>query len=89
MDLENDGQERAAYDEWKKLLGDRSQPLNSAMSNSPWAKKRSELNRYGRLLLNARLTEHDTWDDQAVDERGRWLAHRLAAIWPGPEQANW
>jgi hypothetical protein len=23
IDLEDDGQERAAYDEWKKLLGDR------------------------------------------------------------------
>jgi hypothetical protein len=66
-----------------------TQPLNAALSNSPWLRKRTELNRHSRLLLNARLAERDTWDEQAVDEHGYWLAHQLATIWPGPGQANW
>jgi hypothetical protein len=64
-------------------------PLNSAMSSSPWLKKRTELNKHSKLLLNARLSEHNTWGEQAVDERGQWLAQRIARIWPGPELTNW
>ncbi len=63
--------------------------LNSAMSNAPWAKKRTELNRHSRLLLNARLAELETWDTEAIDERGQWLADKLTAIWPGPDSATW
>jgi hypothetical protein len=66
-----------------------TQPLNSAMSHSPWAKKRAELNRHSKLLLNAELAERDTWDERAIDERARWLAQRLAIIWPGSELENW
>ncbi|WP_328601242.1 DUF262 domain-containing protein [Actinomadura physcomitrii] len=66
-----------------------TQPLNSAMSNAPWSVKRAELNRHTRLLLNARIAERDTWDEQAIDERGTWLAHTLAKVWPGPDPANW
>lgn len=64
-------------------------PLNSALSYSPWPKKRTELNWHSKLLLNARLTERDNWDEQAVDEHGHWLAQRIATIWPGPELINW
>jgi hypothetical protein len=64
-------------------------PLNSALSCSPWLKKRNELNKHSKLLLNARLTERDIWDEQAVDDRGDWLAQRIAGIWPGPEQTSW
>ncbi|MGH3944148.1 MAG: DUF262 domain-containing protein [Pseudonocardiaceae bacterium] len=64
-------------------------PLNSAMSNSAWTTKRAELNKHSRLLLNARLAERDTWDEQAIDEHGAWLAQRLVAIWPGPDVENW
>ncbi len=66
-----------------------TQPLNAALSNSPWLKKRAELNRHSKLLLNARLAERATWDEQAIDEHGRWLAGRLATIWPGPGPASW
>jgi hypothetical protein len=66
-----------------------TQPLNSTLANSSWLKKRMELNRHSKLLLNAKLAEHDTWDEQTIDERGSWLAQRLATIWPGPGDANW
>jgi hypothetical protein len=66
-----------------------TQPLNTALSNSQWSKKRAELNRHSKLLLNARIAEHDTWDEHAIEQHGNWLAHRLASIWPGPEPASW
>ncbi len=64
-------------------------PLNSALSYSPWLKKRTELNKHSKLLLNAQLAERDTWNEKAVDERGCWLAQQIAVIWPGPELTNW
>ena len=66
-----------------------TQPLNSALSNSAWATKRKELNKHSRLLLNGRVVERETWDEQEIDERGAWLAEQLAAIWPGPDAASW
>jgi hypothetical protein len=64
-------------------------PLNSAMSNSPWEIKRTQLNMHSKLLLNARIAERANWDEQAIDEHGAWLAERLVAIWPGPDIAKW
>lgn len=92
--LEGEALEQANAERWARLnqLGNLTivtQPLNAAMSHSPWEKKRTELNRHSKLLLNAKLTERDTWDEQAIDERGNWLAQRLAIIWPGPELENW
>jgi hypothetical protein len=92
--LEGEALEQASAERWARLnrLGNLTivtQPLNAAMSHSPWEKKRAALNRHSKLLLNAELAERDTWDEQAIDERGRWLAQRLAIIWPGPELENW
>jgi hypothetical protein len=66
-----------------------AQPLNSAMSNSSWLKKRAELNRHSVLLLNARLAERDNWDEGAIAERCDWLAQHLVTVWPGPDRENW
>jgi hypothetical protein len=63
--------------------------LNSTMQNSAWRIKRAALNRHSVLLLNARLVDRDSWDEAAIEERGRWLATRLAAIWPGPSSETW
>jgi hypothetical protein len=63
--------------------------FNSSLSNAPWAAKRAELNRHSRLLLNARVAAQETWDEQAISERGAWLAERLVAIWPGPDLKGW
>ncbi|MGO8961266.1 MAG: HNH endonuclease family protein [Streptosporangiaceae bacterium] len=92
--LEGEALEQASVERWGCLnrLGNLTivtQPLNAAMSHSAWEKKRAELNRYSKLLLNAKLAERDSWDEQAIDERGSWLAQRLAIIWPGPELENW
>ena len=92
--LEGEALEWASTQRWARLnrLGNLTivtQPLNSAMSHSPWKKKRAELNRHSKLLLNAELAERDKWDEQAIDERGKWLAQRLAIIWPGSELENW
>lgn len=63
--------------------------FNSSLSNSAWSVKRAEINRHSRLLLNARVTEREAWDEQAIAERGRWLADQIVAVWPGPDKANW
>ena len=62
-------------------------PLNQALSNSAWFVKKKELNKYGRLLLNARLVEEnpDVFDDDSIDRRGAFLAERIVDIWPGPD----
>lgn len=60
-------------------------PLNSSLSNGPWRNKRVALNDHSRLLINARLGEREQWDEEAIDERGRWLADQLIQVWPGPE----
>lgn len=63
--------------------------LNPAMGNSPWAAKRDELHKHSKLELNARLVEHDEWDEERIVARGRWLAERFEEVWPGPESARW
>ena len=63
--------------------------FNSSLSNAPWAAKRLELNRHSRLLLNARVAERETWHEQAIVERGAWLAERLVRVWPGPDPQGW
>ena len=59
------------------------------MSNGPWTQKRKDLNHHSKLLLNARLADRETWDEDAVDERTAWLADRVMEIWPGPDEASW
>jgi len=63
--------------------------LNPALSNSAWSVKRAKLNERSVLLLNSRLAERTLWDEQAIDERGSWLASIIAAIWPGPGVDSW
>lgn len=60
--------------------------LNPALSNDPWASKRSELARHSALRLNAQLVhDHlDKFDENAIDERSEQLADLLIAEWPGP-----
>jgi hypothetical protein len=62
-------------------------PLNSALSNAAWPKKRKELNKATRLLLNVELIEDhpESFDEAAIDARGVVLADRILALWPGPD----
>ncbi|MGJ7908231.1 DUF262 domain-containing protein [Actinopolyspora sp. H202] len=87
--LERAKQERAASLHKLGNLTVVAQPLNSAMSNAAWETKRTALNEHSVLLLNNRLAARDSWDEQAINEHGQWLARRMAEIWPGPGQANW
>lgn len=64
-------------------------PLNSSMSNGPWTQKRKDLNHHSKLLLNARLAERETWDEDAVEDHTAWLVERIVQIWPGPNEASW
>ena len=63
-------------------------PSTPRCPTAPGRTKRKALNAHSKLLLNARLAEHETWDEQAIDEHGAWLADRLVSIWPGPASEN-
>jgi hypothetical protein len=61
-------------------------PLNSALSNGAWEKKRQALNKHSKLLLNVELIEQypEVFDESAIDKRTSLLAQRICDIWPGP-----
>ncbi|MBJ7354356.1 MAG: DUF262 domain-containing protein [Thermoleophilaceae bacterium] len=63
--------------------------LNASLSNNPWESKRKELRKHSKLHLNAELLEKDAWDEAAIEDRGRWLASRVAEIWPGAHSEVW
>jgi hypothetical protein len=58
-------------------------PLNSDLGNGPWARKRAELTRYSRLLLNRSLP--DVWDEAAIRARGEQFARVLVKALAAPE----
>lgn len=64
-----------------------TQPLNTALSNASWARKRKELNRNTRLLLNVRLLDDypEVLDEAAIDARSAWLTERILSVWLGPD----
>jgi hypothetical protein len=62
--------------------------LNPAMSNGTWETKRQLLSEHTVLHLNKELLNtygNRDWNDAAIRERGKKLAARVIAIWPGPE----
>jgi hypothetical protein len=63
-------------------------PLNSSLSNSAWETKRKALNAESKLLLNARLAERGSWDEDAVEAHSAWLADRLVKVWPEPDRTS-
>lgn len=65
-----------------------TRPLNAALSNDPWAEKRSQLQKYSDLPINKDLTNHagSVWDEQAIIDRGQRLAEIAIRVWPGPDQ---
>ncbi|WP_082738142.1 MULTISPECIES: DUF262 domain-containing protein [unclassified Sphingomonas] len=56
--------------------------LNSSVSNSPWSIKRPELLKHSLLPINLALANVETWDDEAIVERGKWLFDKALIIWP-------
>jgi uncharacterized protein with ParB-like and HNH nuclease domain len=59
-----------------------TQPLNSAASNSEWAKKKPELLLHSLLPINQQLHDASVWDEAAIEKRGRELFQRALRLWP-------
>ena len=59
--------------------------LNPTMSNDPWAKKRDHLRERSVLLISADIRAAETWDEEAIAERGRRLADLALAVWTRPD----
>lgn len=76
--------------EWIWTLGNLTlvhEKLNPSMSNSAWEKKRKAIFENSTLFLNKDLLRRapDTWDEDAIRERGEWLAEQVCEIWPHAE----
>jgi len=62
-----------------------TQPLNSSVSNGPYDRKRAALQspEHGSLLvLNREITQHEDWDEEAIERRSAELFSRAQLIWP-------
>ena len=58
--------------------------LNPELSNSAWEVKRKGLAEYSVMFLNKRLVNEgpDTWDEQEIKNRARWLHEQAIQVWP-------
>lgn len=86
---------------WKKMLGESWEEdhesllhtignltltgYNSDLSNKPFADKRADLIR-SNLVMNRALRDYETWDADAIQQRGRRLALEVRALWPRPKR---
>jgi Protein of unknown function (DUF1524)/Protein of unknown function DUF262 len=61
-----------------------TQPLNSAVSNSPWKDKKPALLCASLLPINQQLCFVDSWDEVAIEARSEALFGQALNIWPGP-----
>ena len=61
-----------------------SKPLNSALSNGPWEKKRPELLKHSLLPINQDLHAAVEWGEEEVVQRGLRLFEMACQLWPGP-----
>ncbi len=63
-----------------------TQPLNSELSNGPWADKRKGISCHSTLFLNKDLLEHssenDQWDEEAIHNRATRLHRAFVKAWP-------
>lgn len=58
-----------------------TQEYNSRMSNRPWDEKRIWLENHG-LPLNSQYPWPERWDEEAIQNRTKWLVERLCRQWP-------
>jgi hypothetical protein len=56
--------------------------LNPAVSNGPWARKRSDILRHSALNLNRELPE--VWNEQAIEGRSKELFGVAVKVWSHP-----
>lgn len=59
-----------------------TQPLNSAVSNCSWLKKRPELLRHSLLPINQGLHSISDWDEAAIQARSDEMFERALTLWP-------
>ncbi|WP_437531132.1 GmrSD restriction endonuclease domain-containing protein [Sorangium sp. So ce726] len=53
------------------------------MSNSAWVTKRPALMSASLLPINQQLHDHDTWDEEAIQKRGKDLLNKALKLWFG------
>ncbi len=61
--------------------------LNKRMSNRSWHFKRKLIGHSDNLFMNNRLLREstDSWDENHIEQRGKWMANVVCQIWPHPE----
>jgi len=62
-----------------------TQPLNSSVSNGPYAGKRQALQQHSLLVLNREITQSPTWDESTILARSKALLPLALVIWRLPE----
>jgi len=58
--------------------------LNSAVSNGPYDNKRVEIVDQSLIRLNLWFREIQTWDEEAIEQRGATLFELAKEVWPHP-----
>ena len=61
-----------------------TKPLNSSVSNGPYAGKRAALQEHSLLVLNREITTHESWDEDTIAARGKGLFALARNIWAVP-----
>jgi len=61
-----------------------TQPLNSSVSNGPYAGKKAALENHSLLVLNREVTNCDDWNEEVILKRGAELFSLAKGIWPLP-----
>ena len=72
--------------------------LNPSLSNRPWSEKRNKLQEYSLLRLTTssvlsappevEMSDEvwsQAWDEDRIEARGRYLAHKALRTWPRPQ----
>jgi hypothetical protein len=63
-------------------------PLNSKVSNGPWAIKRDAMLKHNTISLTGRVvaeTEGEAWSEALIDHRTEVLVETLLRVWPVPQ----
>jgi hypothetical protein len=61
-----------------------TKPLNSSVSNGPYAGKKAALEKHSLLVLNRELTKCEEWNEDVITRRGEQLLAVAKEIWPLP-----
>lgn len=65
-----------------------TQALNSSVSNGPYSVKMPAVRAHSSLALNRELADRDSWDEDAILERGNALFAIAKRIWTGPTKSQ-